>query len=348
VVIRKFYKKLVVPFFEYHLGRPLHKPTVYLRITPFCNLRCLICDDWRADRHKIRRQKKNMLTTQEYKDLIDDLAEFKIQRLQFGGGEPMLRPDLYELASYAKDYGIPTRVLTNGYLLYKKVLAQKMARVMDEVWVSVDGTDPRSHDIERGVPGAFERTIQGIKNLNEVRKKEKLDTKIVVAAHISPMNIFNPRKYMELMESLNVDSILFTPVYTGHYGQTNFRTGIKNQNDIKRLNKMIDRIRLIYDKAKIPIQTYYISLNVAKEYYKNPSIIKDFKCYVGGYGLGFIETNGDVYPCTAYTRPMGNVREKKFSEIWHSDKAREVRKSIKKLHCGGCFHLQAQKIIYIT
>ncbi|MBL7206888.1 MAG: radical SAM protein, partial [Candidatus Aenigmarchaeota archaeon] len=282
-------KKAAIPFLERSLGRPLHKPTVYFRVTPFCNLKCIICDDWKPEKHKERRLLENMLTKDEYIKIIDDLADFGVQRLQFGGGEPLVRKEIFDIINYAKSKGLPTRILTNGYLLSKMDVAKKLSEGIDEVWVSLDGPNPETHDLERGVKGCFENVVKGIENLNDIRFNGDRKFKIVVAAHISPMNMFDPEEYLNLLQKLKADSVLFTPVYSGHYGETLFNTGIKTAEDVRKVSEMVKRVKAVYCKSKIPIQTLFLSLNVALEYYRNPAILRKFKCYIGGYGLGFIE-----------------------------------------------------------
>lgn len=336
----------LTPICTYNIGKPLQKPTVYFRMTPLCNLRCIICDEWRYDVHSDRHDPKKQLSTEEYKKIIDSLSEFGVERLQFGGGEPLMRKDTTDLIFYAKNKGTTTRILTNGALLSDIQVAESLARGIDEVWLSIDSPEPQVHDKIRGVEGTFNKVMQGIDNLNQIRnRKGDRFFKICVATHFSPHNIFNPHDLSDLLFKKQIDFMLCTPTYDGYYGQTHFSTNIKTDEDRKKLIAMIDDVRRHLYESKVPVQTNPISLDIVKEYYKNPKIVTKFNCFIGGYELAFIETNGEVYPCTAYPVSMGNIKQMNFNfeKLWLGKQAKEVRRKIKKLQCGGCFHLQAQK-----
>lgn len=336
----------LIPLVTYHMEQPIQKPTVYLRMTPLCNLKCIICDEWNYDVHSERHKKGNMLSTEEYKRLIDNLVDFKVERLQFGGGEALVRKDTTELILYAKQKGLTTRILTNGVLLSNIKVAKSLAKGIDEVWFSIDSPDPDTHDKIRGVKGTFNKVMKGIDNLNSIRNENShRPFKICVATHFSPHNIFNPEKLIDLLYEKKIDFMLCTPTYDGNYGETHFSTNINSEEDRKNLITMIHEVRKFIYSSKVPIQTNPLSLDIAKKYYSDPKSISRFKCLIGGYDLAFIETNGEVYPCTAYPVSMGNIKKIgfDFEKLWHGQQAKDVRKRIKHLECGGCFHLQAQK-----
>jgi MoaA/NifB/PqqE/SkfB family radical SAM enzyme len=133
-------------------------PVVVWNSTRTCNLTCRHCY-MSSDAKKYEGE----LNTAEAKRFIDDLAEFKVPVLLFSGGEPLLRPDFFELAQYAADKGIRPTLSTNGTLITAEV-AQKIKDIgVGYVGISLDGLAD-VNDKFRGKEGAFELAMAGIKN----------------------------------------------------------------------------------------------------------------------------------------------------------------------------------------
>ena len=135
-----------------------HGPVVVWNSTRTCNLKCRHCYmDADAQKHT------NELTTEEAKRFIDDLADFRVPALLFSGGEPLVRPDFFELAAYAKQKGVRPTLSTNGTLITREV-AQKIKDIgVAYVGISLDGLQD-VNDMFRGKDGAYEAAMQGIRN----------------------------------------------------------------------------------------------------------------------------------------------------------------------------------------
>ena len=134
------------------------KPVVVWNMGRRCNLKCVHCYAQSKD-----IEYKNELTTQQGKDLIDDLAQFGAPVILFSGGEPIMRKDLPELAQYARSKGMRAVISTNGTLIDKK-----MAKVLKDiglsyVGVSLDGMR-ETNDKFRGMKGAFDAALNGMRN----------------------------------------------------------------------------------------------------------------------------------------------------------------------------------------
>jgi MoaA/NifB/PqqE/SkfB family radical SAM enzyme len=109
-------------------------PVVVWNSTRTCNLNCIHCYmDSEAKKYS------GELTTEEAKQMIDDLADFKVPVLLFSGGEPLIRPDILELAEYAGSKGIRPTLSTNGTLISREV-AQRIKDIgVGYVGISLDG-----------------------------------------------------------------------------------------------------------------------------------------------------------------------------------------------------------------
>ena len=131
---------------------------VFWETTAGCNLECVHCR--RLDvAHELMR---NDLSTEEGRRLIDQIAEVGRPVLVFSGGEPLLRPDLFELAERAKNRGLLTALATNGTLIDEPLARRIAAAGFDRVSVSLDGADAATHDRFRGLDGSFDLAIRAL------------------------------------------------------------------------------------------------------------------------------------------------------------------------------------------
>ena len=130
-------------------------------ITRACNLRCIHC----YERSEPGIPVKGELTTEEAMRGIDVLSKAGVVIIAFSGGEPTIRPDMLHLVKHAAKRGIYVAMATNAiaFASREKVKEYKQAG-LQFVQISLDGVNPETHDSFRGVPGAFEKTVQGIKN----------------------------------------------------------------------------------------------------------------------------------------------------------------------------------------
>lgn len=128
-------------------------------VTHRCNLRCRHCYA------SAGKALDDELTTEEALDLFDRLAKLGVAVIAFSGGEPLSRPDILQLISHARDQGIYVALATNGTLITPKRAEELRKAGAEYVQISIDGADAKTHDEFRGIPGAFDRTIEGVKML---------------------------------------------------------------------------------------------------------------------------------------------------------------------------------------
>ncbi|MHC4542460.1 MAG: radical SAM protein, partial [Planctomycetota bacterium] len=137
------------------------RPIVVWNITRACNLKCVHCYNdsgaCKAD---------DELATDEAKGVLDDLVQFRVPSVLFSGGEPLMRPDLFELIGYAVKRGVRAVISTNGTLITTEMAKRVKDHGVSYVGISLDGIGP-VNDKFRGVSGAFERAVAGIKNCQE-------------------------------------------------------------------------------------------------------------------------------------------------------------------------------------
>ena len=173
------------------------RPVVVWNTTRRCNLHCMHCYSKSANINY-----RNELTTQEAKNFIADLGEFKVPVLLFSGGEPMLRGDLFELAKLTSDSGIRPVMSTNGTLITKEA-AQKIKNAdFHYVGVSLDGIGETNNKF-RGAPDAFNMAVQGIRNCMDAGIKTGL------RLTISKYNIGDIPSIFDFIETEKIPRVCF-------------------------------------------------------------------------------------------------------------------------------------------
>jgi len=132
---------------------------VVWNVTRACNLKCKHCYE------NAGKPDKNELNTEEAIRVIDILVDAEVVILAFSGGEPTVRPDILKLIKHASMRGMYVAMATNGIFLASIDRVRELKNAgLRFVQISLDGIDPNTHDLFRGVPGAFKETVQGIKN----------------------------------------------------------------------------------------------------------------------------------------------------------------------------------------
>jgi MoaA/NifB/PqqE/SkfB family radical SAM enzyme len=173
-----------------------------------CNEKCKFC--YYIQTVKDRNTEKD-LSTDEVKRRISFIHSKEIQTLEFTGGEPTIRPDLVELIAYAKSLGFKSiSMITNGLRTANFDYAKKLADAgLDDVLVSIHGNNAKAHDDVTETAGSFDKTIQTVKNF------QQLPVKVRANCVISGYNYKGAVETLALYHSLGLQTanfILFNPI----------------------------------------------------------------------------------------------------------------------------------------
>lgn len=305
------------------------KPVVVWNCTRGCNLRCRHCYAKAVENVEgvekvagVEEVAGSELTGDEARAMIDDLAAFGCPVLLFSGGEPCLRPDLVELMAYAKARGLRVVLSTNGTLI-DKALAERFAAVgLSYAGISLDGMKA-THDRFRGVEGAFEKALDGIRNAKAAGIKVGLRMTLNRGNWREVPGIF------ELMKREGVDRACFYHlVYSGR-GSGLIGEDLSPADCRAAVRMIMDETRRWFDEGGRPeILTVdnhadgpFVYLELLKE---NPAraaeVLELLKMNQGnssGNGIGCVSWDGEVYADQFWRHfSFGNVRDRKFSEIW--------------------------------
>jgi len=180
---------------------------IFWEVTKGCNLRCVHC---RATATELASPTD--LPTPKAIDIIKQISEFANPILVLSGGEPLYRPDIFQLATYATERGIRVALATNGTLVTKEIAKKIVNSGVKRVSISLDGANAETHDSFRGIPGAFEAAIYGFRNLKELGMPVQIN--MTIAKH----NAVELPKVLELVRNLGADALhtfLLVPVGCG-------------------------------------------------------------------------------------------------------------------------------------
>jgi MoaA/NifB/PqqE/SkfB family radical SAM enzyme len=158
-------------------GPPLR--LLFWETTAGCNLACVHCR--RLD--VARAMSRDDLSTQQARELIRSLAEMGKPIVVFSGGEPLMRPDLFDLAAEAHGLGLPMALATNGTIMDEHVAQRTVEAGFRRVSISFDGPDAHTHDRFRGIDGAFESSVRGFQLLRERGMSMQMNTTVAKHNH---------------------------------------------------------------------------------------------------------------------------------------------------------------------
>jgi radical SAM protein with 4Fe4S-binding SPASM domain len=180
---------------------------VFWEVTKGCNLRCIHC---RASATEL--SSPTDLPTRTALGIIDQIAEAANPILVLSGGEPLYRSDIFQLARYGTDKGLRVALATNGTLVTKDVARMIVDSGVKRVSISLDGADAQTHDSFRGIPGAFDAAVAGLRNLKALGMSVQIN--MTIARH----NAKQLPQVLDLARTLGADALhtfLLVPVGCG-------------------------------------------------------------------------------------------------------------------------------------
>jgi len=293
------------------------RPIVVWNCTRRCNLRCVHCY---SDSRNAEYQGE--LTTAEGKALIDSLAEFRVPTLLFSGGEPLTRPDIFELASYARQKGLRCVLSTNGTLIDETAAARIKEAGFSYVGVSIDGLEA-THDRIRGERGAFARTLQGIRYCRDS------GTRVGLRFTVHKLNVDQLSGIFQLMREERIPRCcIYHLAYAGR-GDRLKRNDLTPEETREVVDFIFDQAQQLHaDGADLDLLTVdnhtdgvYLYMRVQRDQPERADEVYRMLRWNGGNQSGIaiacIDNQGFVHPDQfSWHQNLGNVRERSFADIW--------------------------------
>ncbi len=281
-------------------------------VTRSCNLACKHC---RAEAHL--EPYPGELSTPEAKALIDTFPQTGSPIIIFTGGEPLLRPDVFDLVKYAAGLGLRCVMAPNGTLIDRDRAARIRESGIQRCSISIDGATAQAHDAFRGVPGAFAASLQGIQHLKDAGVEFQINTTV------TKNNLEHFKDIFKLAENLGAAAwhiFLLVPMGRG----AEIADQVINAREYEEvLNWFYDfrKTTGMHLKATCAPHYYRImrqrakadGLQVTPELFGMDALTRG--C-LGGTGFCFISHSGQVQPCGYLELDCGNVRQTPFPQIW--------------------------------
>ena len=303
---------------------------VALNLTKRCNLKC---DHCYLDATTKAGGGSDELSTEECFRLIDQIAEVnKGCLLVITGGEPLVRPDILDIARHAVGLGFIVVFGTNGMLINDRMAKTLVEIGVMGVGISIDSLDPDKHDQFRGVPGAFASALAGI----EACKRNGLQFQVHFSAQ--PMNYQELPAVVDGAHGLGARVLsVFFMVCTGRGAELTDITPQQYEEVLGYLVDCQDQYKDMLVRARCAPHFKRLA------YEKDPnSPLTKATGYMGGgclAGTNYarVTPNGELTPCPYMPLSAGNVRETSFVDLWErSDVFNSFRYPQLKGKCGDC------------
>ncbi|OPY64327.1 MAG: Antilisterial bacteriocin subtilosin biosynthesis protein AlbA [Syntrophorhabdus sp. PtaU1.Bin050] len=334
------------------------KPVVVWNMTKRCNLKCVHC----YAQAKGEDFHGNELTTAEGKRLIDDLAAFGSPVMLFSGGEPVLRDDLPELIDYTVAKGMRAVISTNGTLITEEKARIFAKYSLSYIGVSLDGIGD-VNDAFRGVKGAYEKAVIGIRNAKQA------GIKVGLRFTINKRNYEEIPKVFDLIEKEGIERVCFYHLVYAGRGSKLVDEDLSHNETRKTVDYILDRTRIFFDKGK-PLEVLtvdnhadgpYVYTRLLKEDPRRAAEVYELLTMnegnASGVGIGCVDEEGNVHADQFWRHySFGNVRKRPFSEIW-MDTTNDLMARLKEKKrfvkgrcatckwlsiCGGNFRVRAE------
>lgn len=282
-----------------------------------CNFTCEHC----YSRDEVGEE----LATADIKRIVDVLADKQVPYINFGGGEPLIRVDLLEVARYASERGLNVSMNSNGWLLDKDAAVKLKQAGFQSVGISIDSIDPALHDDFRNMPRSHQRAVAALDALAAAGVRSTMS---------SVISRINYRHYQDLLQLAREHGV--SQVYLHNFKCSG--RGFKNREelDLTPLEWKAFYIEALEVKAQtkdIPISFDDPVIASLPGYAENP-MVKGSSC--GKLSL-HLRPNGDITPCGFIPVVVGNILKQDFDEIWYdSPVLKAMRHKEASGKCQGC------------
>ena len=315
---------------RFHTHKRLYPVLSEIALTYRCQNRCFFCYASSPDRgHEVPE-----MTTAEVKIVLSKIvSQARVPTVSFTGGEPTLRPDLAELIAYAGEQGLRTNLITNAIRCAEEAFVARLAKAgLKSAQVSLEAADADTHDSVVGHPGAFERTIQGMRNLRAAGIHTHSNTTI------NTRNVHALPALVDMLADMGQEYLSMNMVI-----RTGGAVGVP---DISY--EEIGDIVLALKRRAEDRGMRFVWYSPVPHCLFNPAAhgLGSQSCSTVE-GLLSIAPDGQVLPCSSFQDGIGNLVREDFATIWNRRAARYWRTKefmppgckdceLAEMCCGAC------------
>ncbi len=320
------------------------RPVVVWNVTRSCNLRCVHCYT-----DSENRRYPGELTTGEARRMLHDLAAYGVPVVLFSGGEPLVRPDLFELAGEAVRLGLRVTLSTNGTRIDADTARRIRETGFSYVGISLDGIG-EVNDRFRGREGAFEEAMRGFRACRAVGQKVGLRMTLTRHNYLDLHGIF------DFIEREGVERACFYHlVYSGR-GRAISGDDLTHAMTRRAMDVIMERTEDFHRRG-VPreiltvdnhVDGVYLYLKMRERDERRAEEVRSLLEWNGGgrwssgVGIADVDFVGDVHPDQFWMHHrLGNVKERPFGEIWE-DRSDPLMRGLKdrlpllKGRCATC------------
>ncbi|HJW01853.1 MAG TPA: heme d1 biosynthesis radical SAM protein NirJ [Azospira sp.] len=320
-------------------------PVVIWNLIRRCNLTCKHCYSISAD-----KDFPGELSTEEVFTVMDDLKAFRVPVLILSGGEPLLRPDIFDIARRAKGLGFYVGLSSNGTLITEANIDAIVDVGFDYVGVSLDGLGA-THDKFRRMEGAFDASLAGIRLCRD------RGIKVGVRYTMTQDNAQDLPGLLALIEAEGIDKFYFSHLNYAGRGNKNRRTDAHHQATRQAMDLLFDTC---WDYQQRGLEKEFVTGNndadgvyllhwVQRKFPDQAAHIQGKLEQWGGNASGVnvanIDNLGNIHPDTMWWHhTLDNVRQRPFSQVWN-DLSDSLMAGLKQHprpvqgRCGECRYL---------
>ena len=321
-------------------------PVVIWNLIRRCNLTCKHCYSISADTNF-----PGELSAEQVYAVMDDLKAFRVPVLILSGGEPLLRPDIYDIAKRAKGKGFYVGLSSNGTLIDENNIDKIAECDFNYVGVSLDGLGA-THDRFRRLDGAFDASLKGIRLCRD------LGLKIGVRFTMTQDNAHDLPGLLKLVEDEGIDRFYFSHLNYAGRGNKNRKDDAQYQLTRQAMDLLFDTcweynqrgLEKEFTTGNNDADGVYFLHWVRRRFPDAAAHVEAKLRQWGGNSSGVnvanIDNLGNVHPDTMWWHyTLGNVKERPFSQIW-PDVADPLMAGLKaypravKGRCGECAYLR--------
>ena len=286
---------------------------VFWETTAGCNLECSHCRRLDVSRELMR----NDLSHEESLRLIDQLAAGGKPLLILSGGEPLMRPDVFDLAACARGLGLPVALATNGTLIDRRVAERIAAAGIRRVSISLDGADAQTHDEFRRIPGSFEGALEGIAQVRAAGIPVQINTTLARHNAHQLTDLFS---LVERIGAMALHVFALVPVGCGVEIADHEMLSPEESEDILTRFYELAKASRLETRATCAPQYSRIARTRAAADRKSGALTGEApdpgRGCLAGTAVCFVSHEGKVFPCGYLPAEAGDVRRQAFGEIW--------------------------------
>ncbi|MBI4846189.1 MAG: radical SAM protein [Candidatus Omnitrophica bacterium] len=292
-----------------------------------CILRCKMCYKWQPDLY-IKAQRKQMELS-DWKKCAVSLRKIAPDNfvINFGGGEVTTVPWLFEIVSFCRDLGFKTNIATNGFLIDSNMAKQMNISGLDYINISLDSIKEETHDMLRGVKGAYNNAHKAIDLVHE----HSPNTQISLCSIMMELTLDGMVELVNWAQGNNKVAMIYlmalmqpnnTQIQSDWYKD---KFSALWPKDLVKTSVILDELIELKRKG-YKISNKVEHLQAYKTYFMAPDkYVKKSTCNIDR--AVHISSVGDVFMCYRY-HCLGDVRERDLADTWESSFAKAVRENI--------------------